>query len=154
MMSEAQKRQWKEFQTAGTAASTTHGMSYTKEYKSWKGARNRCNNPRNPHYPNYGGRGIEFRFESFEEFYAYLGPKPPESFLDRIDNDGHYESGNVRWATLVQSQNNRRNVRLNSAQRTRILCLIASGFRHNDIASEFGVSRAVVSQTARKLVRG
>ena len=28
--------------------------------------------------------------------------------LDRIDNDGHYETGNVRWSTKLEQARNRR----------------------------------------------
>lgn len=86
-----------------------HGRRYTPEYKSYVGARQRCLNPNNPAFNGYGGRGIEFRFGSFEEFYTYLGNKPaPEYSLDRIDNDGHYEPGNVRWASPKEQSDNRR----------------------------------------------
>ena len=75
-----------------------HGMSDTPEYHAYTDAQQRCLNPNNPGYPYYGGRGIEFRFNSFEEFFAELGTKAsPDLELDRIDNDGHYEVGNVRW---------------------------------------------------------
>jgi hypothetical protein len=70
-------------------------------------AKRRCKNGKD--FANYGGRGIEFRFTGFEQFYAELGPRPsPEHSLDRIDNDGHYEPGNVRWATQSQQQKNKR----------------------------------------------
>jgi hypothetical protein len=40
---------------------------------------------------------------------ANLGDRPsPRHTLDRIDNDGHYESGNLRWATRRQQAFNTR----------------------------------------------
>jgi len=82
----------------------------TPEYKAYGNAKNRCINPRCHAYPDYGGRGIEFRFSSYEEFLAHLGKRPsPEHSLDRYpDNDGHYEIGNVRWATRSEQQKNKR----------------------------------------------
>jgi len=78
------------------------------EYHSYCAARARCTNPKNNRYYRYGGRGIEFRFNSFEEFYAELGDKPDlKHTVDRIDPEGHYEKGNVRWATNCQPRNNR-----------------------------------------------
>lgn len=71
-------------------------------------AKSRCQNLQLPCWPDYGGRGIEFRFTSFEEFYICLGPRPPGYTLDRIDNDGHYEKGNVRWATRQEQNLNKR----------------------------------------------
>lgn len=86
----------------------THGMRYSREYTSYLAAKNRCNNSRAVKYANYGGRGIRFLFDSFEAFVAELGPRPMRTSLDRINNDGHYEPGNVRWATDKQQSQNRR----------------------------------------------
>lgn len=86
-----------------------HGMTKTPEYKAYVAAKCRCVSPTDLSWENYGGRGIEFRFESFEDFYACLGPKPsPKHSVDRINNDGHYEWGNVRWATQSEQNSNRR----------------------------------------------
>jgi hypothetical protein len=84
----------------------------TPEYKAYGNAKDRCQNPDNHAYSDYGGRGIEFRFASFNEFMDEMGPKPESKQLYSLDrwpnNDGHYEFGNVRWATRTQQQRNRR----------------------------------------------
>jgi len=90
----------------------THGYASNKnrrpEHKAYSAAKYRCNNPNADCYENYGGRGIEFRFKDFQEFHSELGDRPSDMSLDRIDNDGHYEAGNVRWATRKQQNWNKR----------------------------------------------
>jgi hypothetical protein len=79
------------------------------EASAYNAARFRCTNTSNKDYFKYGGRGIEFRFTSFDEWAKELGPKPSHLYsVDRIDNYGHYEIGNVRWATVQQQAINRR----------------------------------------------
>lgn len=95
---------------ARQTASVTHGRTDTREYKTWLNMQQRCTNPKSEHYECYGGRGIEIRFASFEAFYSELGDCPPGLTVERIDNNGHYESGNVRWATMLeQGRNTRKN---------------------------------------------
>lgn len=98
--------------TATAKARITHGASQTPEYVAYSHARKRCISPKDPAWVNYGGRGIEFRFNSFEEWLDELGEKPsPELTVDRINNNGHYERGNVQWATRQQQVHNRRPIR-------------------------------------------
>ena len=76
----------------------------------------RCNNPNHPSYSSYGGRGIKNMFSSAQEYADYVLeylPMPDYSMLhiDRIDNNGHYEPGNLRVVTAAQNcANTRRNV--------------------------------------------
>lgn len=88
-----------------------------RTYSIWANIKSRCFNPNFPRYSDYGGRGIticdEWR-DSYETFYKDVG-EPPSSkhTLDRINNDGNYEPSNVRWATVIeQNQNSRRAVQV------------------------------------------
>ena len=96
---------------------TSHGLCKTAEYSSWLNMRKRCNKANDPQYADYGGRGITVceEWESFENFYRDMGPKPtPKHSIDRIDNDGPYCKENCRWATQKQQNTNQRsNKRLN-----------------------------------------
>ncbi len=82
----------------------------TREYIAWLSMRGRCFNPNNNWYAAYGGRGITIspEFESFERFLACVGPKPKGYSLERINNDGNYEPGNIKWASASDQANNRR----------------------------------------------
>ncbi len=97
----------------GKPGPVKHGLHGTPGYTTWMGIHRRCRNPGEPGYRNYGGRGIKVcdRWSEFATFIADMGPPPPGTSLDRIDNDGDYEPGNCRWATrAVQNQNKRTNV--------------------------------------------
>ena len=88
-------------------------MNRTPEKQAFLDAKRRCLNPNTARFDAYGGRGIEFRFSSFEEFLADVGNRPGKGYsLDRINVDGHYEPGNCRWATNKTQTNNRRNNRV------------------------------------------
>lgn len=91
--------------------SAKHGMVGSREYNSWRSMKYRCENPDSKDYPLYGGRGISVFKEwsqSFEAFYEYMGPRPHGKSLDRIDPNGNYEPGNVRWANDKKQSNNKR----------------------------------------------
>lgn len=76
----------------------------------------RCQNPKDASYGNYGGRGIEFRFESVKHGVEWiLENLPMQTYvgfdLDRINNEGHYEPGNLRLITRKENQANKRTVK-------------------------------------------
>lgn len=99
----------------GRRARTTHGLSKTTEYCIWSNLRDRCHNPNGDAYKDYGGRGIKVcsRWDDFSAFIADVGKRPSKRHtLDRINNDGNYEPGNVRWATRSEQNNNKRSNRL------------------------------------------
>lgn len=114
-----------------------HGMSQSSEFGIWCKMKNRCLNPRDDGYEDYGGRGITVApewIDSFNQFYADVGPRPSLDYtLGRINNDRGYYPGNVEWQTIgVQ----RRNTRL-----TRRLTFNGETLPIVDWAARMGLSR-------------
>jgi len=75
----------------------------------------RCESPHSCDYIHYGARGIKVceRWHDFDAYFAdimrIIGPRPKGMSLDRIDNDGDYEPGNIRWAGAARQVQNSRN---------------------------------------------
>ena len=95
-----------------------HGFSRTKIYREWRKMKTRCDcNCSNIYYrQRYCERGIKVCdrwVNDFQAFYDDVSILPhfgePGYSLDRIDNDGNYEVGNVRWADSITQANNRSN---------------------------------------------
>lgn len=76
------------------------------------GIKQRCNNPKSMAYKHYGGRGIKCRFKNANDFIDcvinVLKIDPHGLDIDRINNNGHYERGNIRFITHSENLKNRR----------------------------------------------
>jgi len=91
-----------------------HGLSTTRLYVMWTAMKKRCYNTNDKQYADYGGRGIIVCDEwknDFKKFHTHMMSLPhamgPEYTIDRIDNDGHYERGNIRFVSIVDNNRNR-----------------------------------------------
>ena len=88
-------------------------INATPEKDAWRAMKTRCYCKKYHSYNRYGGRGIKVCDEWLNDcqaFLDYIGNKPePKSkySLDRIDNNGNYEPGNVKWSTREQQNYNR-----------------------------------------------
>ena len=102
----------REVTIARNKAGAIHGMADSAEYNIWRKMISRCHDERDANFPKYGARGITVCDEwraSFQAFFDHVGPRPSAGHsLERERNEGGYMPGNVRWATAVEQNNNRR----------------------------------------------
>lgn len=156
---------------AGVARNYRHGYKtagkYSPEYSVWVNMRARCNNPKNTRFKTYGARGIKVcpRWEEdFLNFLSDVGRRPtPDHSIDRIDNNGNYEPGNVKWSTRKEQCRNRSTSRLITfAGETKTLADWAEqtglGMKllHNRLSNGWSVRRALTEAPngqARKSTR-
>ena len=93
----------------------SHGMSNTSIYRRWSRMKTCCNNPHAANYKHYGKRGIaiypiwEISFKAYHDYVMGLvNAMRPGYTIDRIDNKGNYEPGNIRWVDQHTQNTNRR----------------------------------------------
>jgi hypothetical protein len=115
---------------ASKVGGRTHGKTSSKEYNAWNAVKRRCADLSDS---RYGGRGISMCVrwrDSFEAFFEDVGLAPSLwHSLDRINNDGNYEPGNVKWSTAIeQGRNQRKTVRLTLNGETKPLMVWAEQF--------------------------
>lgn len=137
------------------ATNTRHGMASHPLYDSWRKMVARCEEPGHHNYARYGGRGIRVcdRWRDPRAFIAdigqALGPRPKGMTLDRIDNDGNYEPGNVRWATPGRQSRNRRGAKLSDAKAAKVRERYAGGMTQTELAAEYGITQSVIGDVVR-----
>ena len=103
------------------ASMTTHGLTKSNVYIVWCNMVRRCHSPTDAALKDYGGRGIEVceRWRrSVSDFASDMGPRPDGYCIERINNDGNYEPGNCRWATLHERARNKRTTRYIKAEKS------------------------------------
>lgn len=97
-------------------ANKTHGMSNHELRFKWSSMKARIFNPHTKGYKNYGGRGIAMYepwvhdFQSFYNYVTTLSDYGVKGYtIDRINNNGNYEPGNLRWTSgNIQCRNRRK----------------------------------------------
>lgn len=83
----------------------------TALYRTWYAMKARCNDPRHHAFYRYGGRGIDVCEAWASDFTAFardMGPRPPNTSIDRIDNSRGYSPDNCRWTDAKTQVRNSR----------------------------------------------
>lgn len=120
---------------------------------TWYAMKYRCENPAHAAYPRYGGRGIRVcdRWQDLDVFCddieREIGPRPDRMTLDRIDNDGNYEPGNVRWATpTLQNRNKRLTRKVSDEDIADCVVRWRAGESVSSLAREFDVHNSTMNR--------
>lgn len=113
-------------------------------YQCWRDMQYRCYRKRNKEYARYGGRGISVHPvwrgpAGFYQFLQDVGTRPGVEYtLDRINNDGDYAPGNVRWAT--------RKTQMRNTSRARYYTMHGVSLSLRDWCERVGLSFTLVYQ--------
>ncbi len=133
-----------------------HGLSKHRLFRIWVFILDRCSNPNATGYKNYGARGIKVCDEwenDFKVFYDYVTQLSHygESgmTLDRTDNDGNYEPGNLRWVNMHIQRVNSRSIKSKTgytgvyANRNNFLARVKINYKNINLGTYSTIKEAV-----------
>lgn len=141
----------------------THGMSKTKLYSVFYNMKDRCYNSKSKPYKNYGKRGISIcdewmnKEDGFIVFYNWsLDNGYKEGLaIDRIENDGNYESSNCQWITLEENTAKSNKVSLRNVSKKESWALSPDNKKYTFYnASQFGREHNLNGKGIRKTLKG
>lgn len=131
----------------------THGLTYHPLYTVWKDMKTRCLNVKCDAYKDYGERGITICNEWVETPNQFIEWALASGWqkgleIDRINNNGNYEPGNIRFVTHAENSRNRRPVKASwetvlDIRNTKML--LKDLVSNVELAKAFSVSEKVVS---------
>lgn len=112
-VSNLRKRQTKSCGCAGKPLR----RQFRREFRAWSLMKYRCCTITSSDWNYYGGRGITvcpqwlIKKDGFERFLKEIGPMPNTQkwTVDRLDVNQGYRPGNIRWATMAEQAQNKRN---------------------------------------------
>jgi hypothetical protein len=118
----------------GSEHKGTHRMSNDPVYDIWISIKQRVSNPNSQSWENYGGRGITMDsdlFDSFEKFKECIGERPSRHYsVERIDVNGNYSRGNIKWASTKEQGQNKRKLKTNKSGVTGVYKTINKGIEY------------------------
>lgn len=127
-----------------------YGTTVTKHelYGTWRAMMIRCYYAKHPTFKRYGARGIAVcaAWHDFQTFVAQIPARPtPQHTVERIENDGNYEPGNVCWATRYEQGRNRSTTKISVTDQLEMVRLRLAGTKQAEIATKFSISQGRVS---------
>lgn len=128
-----------------------HGESKTKLYTIWINMKQRCYNPNTDSYEIYGGRGIAVCDEWFHNSKIFIHWALNNGYskglqINRINNNGNYESSNCNFVTAKENCNNRNPLKITLGIANEIRSLWNTGYyTQKELAIKFGVGQPTIS---------
>jgi hypothetical protein len=131
----------------------THGKcknrEQTKSYRTWGYIKRRCYYEKDVDYKYYGARGIKMAdiwVNDATAFCNYVEALDrylePGTTIDRIDTNGNYEPGNLRWVTMPEQRRNTR--------RTNLVTINGETLCIQDWAKRYSISTDTIYRRIKK----